>query len=91
MTSVEVRPYLGEGVGIFLGGTTDWKLRTMMHWGKLAAEMRCYFHVGRVNTRRRIRMCIEAGADSCDGTSATKFVNTLPLLDAASKQKGFVW
>lgn len=87
----DVRPLLGASVGLFLGGSTEWKLATMRQWGALARETGCYYHVGRVNTRRRIRMCTEAGADSCDGTSVTRFASTLPLLDAAAKQSGFVW
>lgn len=86
-----VEPYLHEGLGLFLGGSTEWKLERMRQWGAVARRAGCYYHVGRVNTRRRIRMCIEAGADSCDGTSATRFAVTLPMLDAASRQRGFVW
>jgi hypothetical protein len=75
-----------QGLGIFLGGTTEWKLRTMYQWGAVAAALGRYYHVGRVNTARRIRLCAESGANSFDGTSATRFSCTLPLLDAARKQ-----
>jgi hypothetical protein len=74
------------GLGIFLGGSTAWKLRTMGTWGALAATTGRYFHVGRVNTARRIRLCAEAGADSFDGTSASRFAVTVPMLDRASRQ-----
>lgn len=70
-------------LGIFLGGSTEWKLETMYQWGELAAIMGRYYHVGRVNSRRRIRLCAEAGADSFDGTSATMYSCTLPMLEAA--------
>lgn len=73
-------------VGIFLGGSTEWKLKTMYGWGMLATAMRRYYHVGRVNTARRIRLAAEAGADSFDGTSATRFSCTLPLLESARQQ-----
>lgn len=73
-------------MGIFLGGSTEWKLRTMPLWGAVAAALNRYYHVGRVNTRRRIRLCAEAGADSFDGTSATMFSCTLPMLDTARRQ-----
>jgi len=89
MTEDDVRPYLSYTVGIFIGGTTEWKINTMHAWGRLAHETGAYLHVGRVNTARRIRMCHSAGADSIDGTSATRFSLTLPMLDAAVRQVGF--
>jgi len=52
----------------------------------VAAERRRYFHVGRVNTARRIRLCAEAGADSFDGTSVSRYAQTLPLLESARQQ-----
>jgi hypothetical protein len=73
-------------MGIFLGGTTEWKLETMFEWGVVAAVMRRHYHIGRVNTMRRIRLAAEAGADSFDGTSATMFSCTLPMLESARQQ-----
>jgi hypothetical protein len=52
----------------------------------VAAAWRRHYHVGRVNTARRIRLCAEAGADSFDGTSVTMFSCTLPLLESARRQ-----
>jgi hypothetical protein len=75
-----------SGVGLFLGGDTEWKLATMYQWGMLACAARRYYHIGRVNTARRIRLAAEAGADSFDGTSATMFSCTVPLLQAARSQ-----
>ena len=74
------------GVGIFLGGSTEWKLQTMYQWGVVSATINRHYHVGRVNTVRRIRLAAEAGADSFDGTSATMFSCTLPMLEAARQQ-----
>lgn len=73
-------------LGIFLGGSTEWKLKTMPLWGAVAAALNRHYHVGRVNTGRRIRLCAEAGADSFDGTSATMYASTLPMLDDARRQ-----
>lgn len=75
-----------SNVGIFLGGSTEWKLKTMFQWGVVAATVKRHYHVGRVNTMRRIRLAAEAGADSFDGTSATMFSCTLPMLEAARQQ-----
>lgn len=55
----------------------------MEAWGVLARRRNCYFHVGRVNSARRIATCSAAGASSFDGTSVTRFAKTLPRLDAA--------
>lgn len=87
-TPDDVRPWLGPRVGLFLGGSpaTNWKERTARMWGELARERGCYFHVGRVNSMRRIDICAEAGADSFDGTSATVYHKTLPRLDRAVRQ-----
>jgi hypothetical protein len=82
----DVRDYLSPTVGIFVGGSTEWKERTAGVWGSVARRRNCYLHVGRVNSVRRIRLCAAAGADSIDGTSASRFALTLPPLDAASRQ-----
>ena len=73
-------------LGIFLGGSTEYKLSTMRDWGVAAASLARWYHVARVNSRRRIRMAAHCGATSFDGTSATRFSCTLPLLDAARRQ-----
>jgi hypothetical protein len=86
MTPADVRPYLSERVGIFVGGSTEWKLATMKAWGELAREVGCVLHIARVNTMRRIRLCASVGATSFDGSSASRFAVTLPLLDHARKQ-----
>lgn len=85
MTPLDVRPHLGESVGIFLGGSTPWKLATMALWGELAAEVGCHYHVARVNSRKRIRLASACGAHSFDGTSPTRFgVTAKPLAEATA-------
>lgn len=74
------------GLGVFLGGTTDYKLKMMPYWGGVAAALNRHYHVGRVNSVRRIQLCAEWGADSIDGTSATMYSQTLPMLDNALRQ-----
>jgi hypothetical protein len=75
-----------RNVGLFLGGSTEFKLREMYAWGLVAHSWLRWYHVGRVNTARRIRLCAEAGVDSFDGTSATMYSDTLPLLESARQQ-----
>lgn len=86
MVPDDIRAWLSADVGIFVGGTTDWKLESLPMWGVLAASVDCYLHVGRVNTVRRIAMCQDAGADSFDGTSATRYAVNLRRLDGAARQ-----
>lgn len=88
MTAHDVGMVLRQNVrvGLFLGGTTAFKLREMYAWGMVAHAWRRWFHVGRVNTRRRIRLCAEAGADSFDGSSASRYSQEVPLLQAARLQ-----
>ena len=78
-----VREFLSPSVGIFLGGSTAWKLETMEAWGVLARRRNCYYQVGRVNSALRIGKCAASSAHSFDGTSVTRFSKTLPRLDAA--------
>jgi hypothetical protein len=86
MTPEDVRPFLGPRVGLFVGGDTTWKLATLAEWCRLGREVGCWVHVGRVNTARRIHACGVAGADSFDGTSASRFAVTVPRLDNARHQ-----
>lgn len=86
MATADVRRMLGRDLGLFIGGSTEWKLATLQAWGTVARETSCYLHVARVNTARRINLCHDAGADSFDGTSATRFAKTLPLLNNATRQ-----
>ena len=49
---------------VFVGGTTDWKWRTVLDWCSTCPRV----HVGRVNGYRGLWDCHDAGAESCDGT-----------------------
>lgn len=80
------RRYPRQGFGIFLGGSTEWKLRTMYGWGMVAHALGVYYHVARVNSAKRIKLAQEAGADSIDGTSGTLYSVTVPRLDNAARQ-----
>ncbi len=80
-----VAQLVGPKVGIFLGGSTEWKLATMESWGHFAAKVGAHYHVARVNSAKRIRMAAAAGAASIDGSSATRYAVTLPGLDLASR------
>lgn len=49
---------------VFVGGTTEWKWRTMERW---AADFP-RAHVGKVNHYWGLWRCHDAGVESCDGT-----------------------
>jgi len=84
MVNQDIRPLLDVGTGIFVGGSTDWKLLTMGRWADLARECGSYCHVGRVNSRIRIRMCARFGVDSFDGSSVSRFAKNLAGLEEAA-------
>jgi len=81
----DIVPLVGPESGIFVGGDTAWKLATMRTWARLAHEHGAICHVGRVNTVRRIRLCAAVGADSFDGSGASRFASALPPLDLARR------
>ncbi len=86
MEEHHVLPHVGHLHGLFVGGSTAWKLTMMQRWGRFAHAHNLWCHVGRVNTARRIRMCLDAGMDSFDGTSPSRFAVTTPELTAAAEQ-----
>jgi hypothetical protein len=54
---------------LFIGGTTQWKLSEAAY--EVARQAKSYglhVHMGRVNSRRRLRIAYLAGCDSADGT-----------------------
>lgn len=82
----DIEPLLGPDVGVFVGGSTDWKEASMSDWARMCKRKGAWCHVGRVNTKRRIAKCASAGVTSFDGTSASRFSKTVPTLDAARRQ-----
>jgi hypothetical protein len=79
----DVRALLGARVGLFVGGSTPWKLATMRRWCDLAHASGAHAHVGRVNSARRIAYCRAAGADSADGSGCSQFSDTAEHIAAA--------
>ena len=86
MSPDDLRPLLGPRVGVFVGGTTEFKEATLASWSSLCKEFGTWCHVGRVNSIRRTFLCGNALVDSIDGTSAVRFSKTLGKLDAARRQ-----
>lgn len=86
ITLADVAPMLNDRVGVFVGGDDEWKERTAAEWCRAARRAGGWAHVGRVNTARRIAICAAAGAHSFDGTSASRFAKTIPMLSHARNQ-----
>lgn len=83
MEPTDLEPWVSEGAGVFLGGSTEWKLDTMQAWGDWCHDRGAYYHVARVNSQKRIRACIRARAHSFDGTSPIMFPVNIPKLTRA--------
>lgn len=92
MTTADVAPLLADGsfAGVFVGGSTEWKLETLPAWCNLAEQFGAWAHAARVNTVKRINRCLAAGAHSFDGSSATRFAKSAAPLDAARRQRDWV-
>jgi hypothetical protein len=86
MSADDVGGLVGPGMGVFVGGTTEWKEATMALRGQVARSAGASMHVGRVNSARRIALCVAAGADSFDGSGASRFAVELSNLDSAMRQ-----
>lgn len=86
MNTADVRQLIGPRLGLFVGGSTEWKLDTLCQWGSLGRETGIWVHVGRVNSVRRIRMCEWAGVTSFDGSGPSRYSVVLPRLDDARRQ-----
>ena len=82
MVPQDLAGILSDRVGVAIGGSTEWKELQLAKRVWQASTL----HVLRVNTARRIRLCHFAGADSFDGSSVSRYVLTLPMLDRARRQ-----
>jgi hypothetical protein len=87
MLASDIEDYFKHpSIGIFVGGTTEWKEEMIPYWGDVGQDLGRWVHVGRVNTARRIRMCQHAGVTSIDGSSVAQFPKTLEMLDRVLKE-----
>ena len=71
-----------------IGGSTDWKLKSLRKWCHFGNRENVHVHVLRVNTMRRIHLAAIWGAKSFDGSGPVRFPCTLPKLERARHQLG---
>jgi hypothetical protein len=86
MVESDIAPFVGPSVGIFLGGSTAWKIGNMARWGAFCRSRAVHYHVARVNTAKRIWLAAASGADSMDGSSGSRFAVSIRPLDLALRQ-----
>lgn len=67
-TDVAHALHIARFAGIFIGGTTAWKLETAAFWVKFAHEKEIPVHLARVNGPNRLQWAVDIEADSVDGT-----------------------
>jgi|ETNvirnome_2_300_1030623.scaffolds.fasta_scaffold00086_4 hypothetical protein len=80
MVADDLEQYAQDGIGVFIGGSTPWKLRSIKPMSDMCARHGVICHVGRVNTRRRVDLCIRDGAHSFDGSGPSRYEETARLL-----------
>lgn len=72
--------------GVFVGGSTEWKLATIPMWRKACFARGMLLHVARVNSPKRIQICTRNMVTSIDGSNASRFSVNTPNLDRARRR-----
>ena len=72
MTAEHVDPIASQVDGVFVGGSVGWKWRTAHAWCEFAHGREIACHIGRVNSFRQILSASRCGADSADGSTASR-------------------
>ena len=80
MITKDIIPFLEQKIGIFVGGSTEGKIKNISWIAQLAKKYHCWVHVGRVNTLKRLNLIMYNQANSFDGSGITRFLPTLELL-----------
>jgi len=72
--------FVSSGIGVFIGGSTDGKLKNMEWIANMCKEFDVWCHVGRVNSIERMNKVVQCGAHSFDGSGIVRFYDKLDLL-----------
>jgi hypothetical protein len=68
MAAADVAPVLDGFVGVFVGGSSSWKIKTARAWTRFAHERGLPIHVGRAGTADKAAWCQRIGVDSFDSS-----------------------
>lgn len=69
----DLHQYICDGIGIFIGGSTEAKLNAIPIISEMCSYWNVPCHVGRVNSIKRIKYCIDHYCTSFDGSGWTKY------------------
>lgn len=76
-----VKGMTSNGVGIFVGGSTEWKINNGRNIAKICKDNNELCHIGRVNTAKRLKLCFDWGATSFDGSGMSRFSQTAVIMN----------
>jgi hypothetical protein len=76
----ELEEFTKSNIGIFIGGSTEWKLSMIRPIADLCSRYDVLCHVGRVNTAKRLNLCVNGGAHSFDGSGMARFEETARIM-----------
>lgn len=71
---------------IFVGGTVEWKWKTVKKWVEFAHSNKKKIHVGRVGTLDKLRFCESIGVDSVDSSNFARN-DSWDVIDAFRKNE----
>jgi|DEB0MinimDraft_6_1074348.scaffolds.fasta_scaffold17442_2 hypothetical protein len=74
------------GIGIFVGGSDEFKLSQGGNISRVCAEYGTWCHIGRVNSIDRVRICDAWGATSFDGSGVSRFSKTAGYLSSEMRR-----
>ena len=80
MVRKDLEAFTSRGIGVFIGGSTEFKLGSMTWVADLCNQYKVLCHVGRVNSVKRIALCLQAGAHSFDGSGPARFEPTCRVM-----------
>ena len=83
MTPADVERVLPRFQGIFVGGSTEWKMDTGAAWVAWGHARGRPVHIGRVGTARRVRWALTTGCDSIDSSLPLRSKDNLRVFLAA--------
>tara|TARA_R110000751_G_scaffold73541_2_gene148710 strand:- start:977 stop:1651 length:675 start_codon:yes stop_codon:yes gene_type:complete len=73
-------------IGIFIGGSTEFKMEYGGSIARICREAQRLCHVGRVNSAKRVRICDRWGVNSFDGSGMSMFSETARVVSKEMKK-----